>query len=90
LNLFIDFFGSLALITSIVGLMPQVCKMARTKSAKDVSMIMLINYLICSLAWIFYGFFTDSKFVVLSNIAGLVTSLVLIWQKIRYDRKKNI
>jgi MtN3 and saliva related transmembrane protein len=89
LNLFVDFFGTIALATSIVGLMPQVYKMAKTKSSKDISMAMLMNYLVCSLAWILYGFFTNSMFVVLSNIAGLITSIILIWQKLRYDSKKD-
>lgn len=77
--------GSIAFITSFIGLLPQIYKTLKTKSSQDLSMIMLINYLICSLAWIVYGSSTDSMFVLSSNILGLVVSLMLILIKRYYD-----
>ncbi|MCT4635661.1 MAG: SemiSWEET family transporter [Rickettsiales bacterium] len=81
----ITMFGLVATITSFVGLMPQVYKIYKTKSAHDVSMIMLYNYLICSISWIGYGIYTSSEFVVYSNIVGFLTSLISIFQKRYYD-----
>lgn len=77
--------GSVALITSFIGLLPQIYKSLKTKSTKDISMLMLINYLLCSLAWIIYGGYTDSMFVLVSNLLGLLTSFILIVQKKYYD-----
>jgi MtN3 and saliva related transmembrane protein len=82
-----SFFGTIALITSLIGLLPQVYKAYVTKSTQDLSMMMLINYLVCSIAWIAYGCYQGSYFVVWSNIAGLGISLISILQKIYYDRK---
>ncbi|MDR0678417.1 MAG: hypothetical protein LBF44_02680 [Holosporaceae bacterium] len=79
--------GSVALVTSIIGLFPQVYKSYKTKSTNDISMVMLINYLVCSLAWIVYGGCTSSEFVVYSNIVGSVLSGMSIVQKIVYDRR---
>ncbi|MGL9717668.1 MAG: SemiSWEET family sugar transporter [Wolbachia sp.] len=81
------FFGFVALITSLIGLLPQVYKAYVTKLTRDVSMLMLVNYLICSLSWIGYGLCQGSVFVVLSNIAGLVISIISIIQKCYYDAK---
>jgi MtN3 and saliva related transmembrane protein len=81
-----NFFGTLALITSIIGLIPQIYKSAKTRSTFDVSMIMLINYLTCSICWIIYGLYQGSSFVVWSNIVGCVTSLISIIQKYYYDK----
>lgn len=81
----VNVFGVVASITSIIGLMPQIYKTYKTKSAKDVSMLMLVNFLICSMAWIGYGTLTDAYFVVFSNIVGLITGLVSILQKRHYD-----
>lgn len=78
-------FGNVALITSLIGLLPQVYKTYITKSASDVSMLMLINFLICSIAWIGYGFITESSFVVYSNIVGFFTCIVSIFQKKYYE-----
>ncbi|QBR83720.1 PQ-loop repeat-containing protein [Legionella israelensis] len=79
--------GSVAFITSFIGLLPQIFKALKTKSTQDISMLMLINYLLCSLAWIIYGGYTDSLFVLTSNVVGLVVSLMLIMLKRHYDAR---
>ncbi|WP_265033222.1 SemiSWEET family sugar transporter [Wolbachia endosymbiont (group A) of Sicus ferrugineus] len=61
-------FGFIALIASLIGLSPQVYKAYITKVTRDVSMLMLVNYLICSLSWIGYGLYQSSIFVVLVPI----------------------
>ena len=81
-------FGSIAFLTSVIGLLPQIIKAARTRSTHDISMIMLLNYLICSISWIIYGSFSNSLFVLSSNILGLLSSLTLIILKIFYDRER--
>lgn len=83
----VDIFGFIALVTSFIGLVPQIYKTFQTKSAKDISFLMLYNYLICSFSWIIYGLYTASGFVVYSNVVGLITSLISIMQKKYYDAK---
>lgn len=85
-----DIFGTIACTTTIIGLIPQVYKTYITKSADDISMLMLINYLICSIAWIIYGYSTKSSFVIYSNYCGLITSIILIWQKIYFMKNSQI
>ena len=85
----VEIAGSIALITSFIGLIPQIYKVYLTKSAKDLSLIMLINYFFCSLAWIIYGSKTDANYVTYSNILGLITSIISLGQKIYYDKKNT-
>jgi MtN3 and saliva related transmembrane protein len=85
----IMYSGIIAFITSFIGLLPQIVKSFKTRSTQDLSMIMLINYLICSLAWIIYGSNTDSFFVVSSNAVGLIVSLLLILLKRYYDAQSH-
>lgn len=87
MNFIENFFGTIALVTSIIGLLPQIYKSFKTKSTNDISMIMLLNYLICSISWIIYGTYTKSDFVIWSNIIGLITSLISIFQKRYYDKQ---
>ncbi len=82
---FQSIFGALALITSFVGLLPQSYKAYKTRSTHDVSMLMLMNYLLCSAAWIIYGMCIQAGFVVASNLVGLASCLLLIAQKRYYD-----
>lgn len=83
----INIFGLIASITSIIGLTPQVYKTYKTKSAADVSMLMLVNFLICSIAWVGYGVLTEVYFVVVSNVIGFITCVISIWQKRHYDAR---
>lgn len=86
MNFIENFFGTIALVSSIIGLLPQIYKSFKTKSTNDISMIMLLNYLVCSISWIIYGICTNSSFVVWSNIVGLITSTISIIQKKYYDK----
>jgi len=84
-----SFFGAIALFTSFVGLLPQAYKAFKTRSTSDISMIMLINYVVCSVAWIIYGSSIHAGFVVASNIVGLASALLLVAQKHYYDRNTS-
>lgn len=78
-------FGAIALVTSFVGLLPQSYKAYKTRSTHDISMLMVVNFLICSAAWIIYGLYIQANFVIASNVVGLMSCLLLIMQKRYYD-----
>lgn len=82
------FFGYVAFITSLIGLLPQVYKAYVTKSTSDISLGMLMNYVLCCVAWIAYSYYQHSFIVLLSNLAGLVISIISIMQKYYYDTRQ--
>ncbi|MDR0942067.1 MAG: hypothetical protein LBM19_00395 [Holosporales bacterium] len=79
-------FGTIASITTVIGIIPQVYKSYKIKSMRDVSMTMLINYFICSVSWLIYGYCADAKFVMWSNVICTATSIICIMQKCKYDK----
>lgn len=81
-------FGSIAFVTSVIGLLPQIIKATQTRSTQDISMWMLINYLVCSIAWIIYGGYSNSIFVLSSNVLGSFSSLLLIFLKLCFDKRR--
>jgi MtN3 and saliva related transmembrane protein len=83
----IEILGCLAFVSSLIGLSPQVYKSLRTKSSGDVSMIMLVNYLLGCLFWLFYGVLSCAFWVVLSNAFGCLLSFVAVSQKWYYDKR---
>ena len=83
----IEIFGTISFITTLIGLFPQIYKTHVTKSAEDVSMILLINYLIGSVAWVVYGVLISDQIVIYANIVCLITAIISIAQKIRYGRR---
>lgn len=82
-------FGSIAFLTSVIGLLPQIIKAAQTRSTQDISMLMLINYFVCSIAWIIYAGYSNSIFVLSSNVLGSLSSLILIFLKLCFDHRKT-
>lgn len=76
-----------ASVTSIISLIPQIFQTYRTRSAKDLSLLMLINFLICSLSWIAYGILTDTWTVWMTNAIMTVFTVILIVFKLRYTPK---
>ncbi len=71
--------------TSVLSLIPQIYRTYRLKSASDLSLLMLINFLVCSLSWVAYGGITGMVSVWVTNMMMTVFSIVLIIFKIRYS-----
>jgi MtN3 and saliva related transmembrane protein len=82
-----NILGTVAFVTTIIGLLPQSYKALRTKSMKDVSMLMLANCLLCSASWTLYGLYVGSSYVVWSNVFSVLISIASISQKLYYDRR---
>lgn len=86
--MFGNFFGLMGTITSITSFIPQIYKIYITKSSSDISMIMLINFLLCSLSWIIYGYIYSANLIIFSNFLCFICSMILIIQKLYYEKFK--
>ena len=73
--------------TSVLSLIPQIYRTYQLKSASDLSILMLINFLVCSLSWVAYGGLTGMVSVWATNVMMTIFSIVLIVFKIRYTPK---
>jgi MtN3 and saliva related transmembrane protein len=79
-----QFFGIVASVTTVIGLMPQIYKAYKTRSMGDVSATMLVIYLICSVSWLVYGLLTHALYVTISNVICVGTSVISLHQKRKY------
>ena len=73
--------------TSVLSLIPQIYRTYRLKSASDLSLWMLINFLVCSLSWVTYGGLAGMVSVWVTNVIMTIFSIILIVFKIRYTPK---
>jgi MtN3 and saliva related transmembrane protein len=80
----LSIIGFFAFFTSTISLLPQLYQTYKTKSAQDVSLLMLINFVAGSGCWIAYGFLTDTVSVWLTNIFGGITSVWMLLYKLKY------
>jgi MtN3 and saliva related transmembrane protein len=80
----IDLLGWLAAILTTVAFFPQLLKIWRSKSAKDVSLVMMITFSIGVFLWLVYGLAIQALPVVIANLVTLILALLIIILKIKY------
>ena len=72
----INIVGAAGGIVSSVTFLPQVIKIWKTKSAKDLSMGTLLFLVLNVSLWLFYGILTNLYPIIITN--GIVLSMVFI------------
>ena len=66
--------------------MPQLARVVRRRSARDISLPTFLMFSIGVLLWLIYGLDTHSRPVIASNLVTLVLSVSILALKLRYDR----
>ena len=74
---YIDFFGFSAALLTTIAFLPQLYKTWKTKSAGDVSLIMLILFLTGLICWIIYGIKINSIPILIANIITFIFNFSL-------------
>ena len=85
---YIDFFGFMAAFLTTIAFVPQLHKTWKTKSADDVSLIMLVLFIIGLMCWIIYGLKINSIPILVANIITFIFNFSILILKITY-REKN-
>ena len=70
-------------ITSITFL-PQVIRIWKTKSVKDISMLMMLLLIAGTVCWLTYGLLMKDTAIIYTNVMVLAMSLVMFYFKIKY------
>ena len=86
---YIDIFGFLAALLTTIAFLPQLYKTWETKSADDVSLIMLILFIIGLICWIVYGLKIGSVPILIANAITLIFNTSILILKITYSKSKN-
>jgi MtN3 and saliva related transmembrane protein len=80
----ITVLGLFAATLTTFSFLPQMLKTWQTKSAKDVSFIMLISFNTGIFLWLIYGIALRALPIILANGITLIFNLIILWLKIRY------
>ncbi len=86
--MYIDLFGFLAALLTTIAFLPQLYKTWQTKSADDVSLVMLILFIAGLLCWIVYGLKINSIPILLANIITFIFNFSILVLKILYRENK--
>ena len=81
---YIDLFGFSAAFLTTIAFIPQLYKTWQTKSAEDVSLIMLILFIIGLICWIIYGLKIHSIPIFVANIVTFIFNFSILILKLTY------
>jgi MtN3 and saliva related transmembrane protein len=81
--------GFLAAFCTTAAFVPQLIRVLRLRSARDISLPTFLMFSVGVFLWLLYGIYTGSKPVIASNLVTLVLSVSILILKLRFDRNAN-
>jgi len=85
---FVELLGIIAGTLTTISFLPQLVKVVKNKSAKDVSLLMFLIFTLGILLWLVYGILTFTLAIIIANSVTIILALSILILKIKYDRKK--
>ena len=86
---YVDLIGFSAALLTTIAFLPQLLKTWKTKSADDVSIVMLILFITGLICWIIYGLNIHSIPILIANIITFIFNFSILILKISYAKKVN-
>lgn len=80
----VEIVGGVAAVLTTFSFLPQVLKAWRSRSARDVSLLMLLLFLAGVLLWLCYGLALGSLPLILANAVTAVLILAILAAKLRF------
>lgn len=88
-TVWIEILGYAAGVLTLFNMLPQVIKTYKSKSAKDVSFLMVISYALSMLLWVAYAYFINSMPIIITNGIAFVISFIQLVLMTKYNKKLN-
>ncbi|WP_430397998.1 SemiSWEET family sugar transporter [Ferrovibrio sp.] len=82
----VEIIGLVAGFLTTAAYLPQVLKVWRSRSARDVSLGMFSLMVVGLLLWLAYGLLIGSLALILSNTVTLILATLILIGKLRFDR----
>lgn len=79
--------GYCAAVCTTLSFVPQLVRVWRLRSARDISLTMFLVFSIGVFLWLVYGISIHSVPVILANAVTLALSLAILILKLRFDRQ---
>jgi len=85
---FVEILGLIAGTLTTISFVPQLIKIVKSKSAKDISLIMFLIFVVGIFLWLVYGILTKTLAIIVANSVTLILALSILFLKIKYDFKR--
>lgn len=77
--------GIIAALLTTFGFVPQIIKIYKIKSAKDVSIVTLFQFSTGTLLWTLYGIHIGDPIIITANIITFITMIMMVILYYRYN-----
>jgi MtN3 and saliva related transmembrane protein len=79
-----NYLGSVAGALTTIAFVPQLIQVVKTKSTKDISLLMFIIFTSGVTCWTIYGILIKEIPIIVANSIVFVLALVILGYKIKY------
>jgi MtN3 and saliva related transmembrane protein len=83
----VNVIGLAAATCTTISFVPQLIRVWRLRSAREISLIMFSVFSLGVFLWLLYGIYLHAFPIILANSISLVLSLAILALKLRFDRK---
>jgi MtN3 and saliva related transmembrane protein len=84
--LFSEILGLLGGALVTLGYIPQLVRILKLKSAREISLPFTLSLLLGSVCWLTYGVLLGLMPIILWNSAGMVFLCMILYGKLKYGR----
>ncbi len=81
---YVTIIGLAAAALTVVSLFPQLVKVLRTKSTKDISLGMFALFSGGVFLWFVYGMLMNDPPIIIANCLGFIQALIILIFKVKY------
>jgi MtN3 and saliva related transmembrane protein len=81
---FVTIIGLIAGTFTTISFFPQVIRVCKTRSTRDISLWMFLLFTIGVLLWLIYGIYLQQWPVILSNLLTLISAVIILVFKMKY------
>ena len=81
---YVTIIGLAAAAITVVSLFPQLVKIWKTKSTKDISLGMFLLFCGGVFLWFVYGILMQDLPIIVANFLGFIQTLIILIFKVKY------
>jgi MtN3 and saliva related transmembrane protein len=81
---YITIIGSAAASLTVIAFFPQLLKVAKTRSTRDISLGMFSIFCVGVFLWFTYGIFKNDLPVTIANLLTFVQAVIILAFKVKY------
>ena len=85
-----EIVGFLAAVFTMYGFLPQVIKIYRTKSVKDLSLPAILQFMLGIFLWLIYGIHLNNFIIILANSVTFLILSAALALFIKYSKRSEL